>query len=206
MSEQYPYPYQQFPSQFAPPQPPATAPGRGLAITSLVLGIVGAAMGIVPLLFWMALVVGLLGLIFGCVGRRHGMGKAGIVLSLVSLTLGVVGAVILANAVHDVTKDLNSLGDTPTYSAPAADSGLSTADVAFLSTVHDGAPSFIGTDAQLVSVGHSVCDALDAGNDFGTVTTVTEDSAGIGPSEAGYFVGAAIGAYCPADAYLIPGN
>ena len=209
MSDYQPYPPQQptYPPagySYPPPTPPVK-PGRGLAITSLVLGIVGAAMGIVPLFCWMALVLGLLGLIFGIVGRRHGMGKAGIVLSLLSLTLGVIGAVILANAVHDVSNDLNSLGTVPTASLPTIDTASSD-DQAFLDTVHQAGIWTGVPDATLINDAQLACNALDAGNSYLSVVQIAMDSGGLDAYDAGYFVGASIGVYCPADAYLIPGN
>ena len=197
-----PYPTTQ---HYQPPWTPPVKPGRGLAITSLVLGIVGAAMGIVPLLCWMALVLGLLGLIFGVVGRRHGMGKAGIVLSLLSLTLGVIGAVILANAVHDVTNDLNTLGTVPTASLPTIDTASSD-DQAFLDTVHQAGIWTGVPDATLINDAHLTCNALDAGNSYLSVVQITMDSGGLDAYDAGYFVGASIGVYCPEDAYMIGSN
>lgn len=189
-----PQPYPPAGYSYPPPAPPAK-PGRGLAITSLVLGIIGAAMGIVPLFCWMALVLGLLGLIFGIVGRRHGMGKAGIVLSLLSLTLGVVGAVIVANAVHDVTKDLNSsIGDVPSASLQVPTLGD---DSSYLDNVH-AVTLNTGqyTDDELVGYGHAVCTDFDDGNTW--VQTVGDaTSAGFTAYDSGAIIGAAVMFYCP---------
>jgi hypothetical protein len=212
MPEQYPYPYQPIPgappvnytaagwayyAQSPPPTP--TKPGRGLAITSLVLGIVGAAMGIVPLLCWMALVLGLLGLIFGLVGRRHGMGKAGIVLSLVSLTLGVVGAVILANAVHQVSKDLNSIGEVPSTSLPVPT--LGDGDSGYLDNVHSVTQNTGQyTDDELVQFGHAVCGDFDGGNTW-LQTVGDATTAGFTAYDSGAVISAAVMFYCPQ--YLI---
>lgn len=169
-------------------------PGRGPAIASLVLGIVGAAMGIVPLLCWMALVLGILGLIFGIVGRRHGMGKAGIIMSLISITLGIVGAVIVASAVHDLDNSLtsDSLGDTST--SQADDSSFT--DESFVTNVRVGT-SYAGSDTQLIQLGHLACSDLDLDPSIVSAGTDIMSTTGMGAYDSGWLVGSAISAYCP---------
>jgi hypothetical protein len=92
--------------------------GNGLAVASLVLGIVGAVMGLIPLTGFIAIICGLLGVIFGFVGwrkassgaGRKGMAIAGLILSAIALTLGVVGLVIMNDAVNELDRELNKLG------------------------------------------------------------------------------------------------
>jgi len=78
------------------------APGNGLAVTGLVLGIIG-------LVFfwtvWMGILLGILAIIFGAIGAskpvKRGMGIAGIVLGILAFVLGlwplIVGAAILGS-------------------------------------------------------------------------------------------------------------
>jgi hypothetical protein len=94
-----------YPSYAPPPVQPVNT-HRGLAIAALVLGIVGAVFGFIPITFVIALICGVLALIFGLIGRRHGMGKAGLILGIVAIALGIWGAVI----VNQVSNDLNDYG------------------------------------------------------------------------------------------------
>jgi uncharacterized membrane protein len=86
--------------------------GNGQAVTPLVLGITGVVFGLIPILAVPALICGLLGGIFGFLGRsavkqnpgRRGKGMAttGIVLGFVAVGLAIVGFVIVSNAFNNV--------------------------------------------------------------------------------------------------------
>ena len=79
--------------------------GNGMAVTALVLGILGVLFGLIPLLAPLALIFGLMALIFGGIGLRKaivdhtgkGMAIAGLVLGAIAFGLSIVGFVILAN-------------------------------------------------------------------------------------------------------------
>ena len=102
----------------APPGTPQTVyvqrDGNGLAIAALVLGIIGAVSGLIPLLFWLAWILGILAVIFGAVGRskpvRKGMATAGLVLGIVAIGLGAIGVAIIDDAVDDVDEELREAG------------------------------------------------------------------------------------------------
>src|SRR2546421_2233735 len=89
---------------FPPPGPPAPQPaGDGLAIASLVLGIVGVVLGFTVFLFWVAGVLGLLALVLGLVGRgrvRRGlatnkrMALAGAILGGCAIVLAIAGLIL----------------------------------------------------------------------------------------------------------------
>jgi hypothetical protein len=75
---------------------PYVQPRNGLGTAALVLGIIGAVVFLVPFLAW---ILGVLSLIFGCIGMSRvnrniatngGAAVAGIVLGVVSLVLGTV--------------------------------------------------------------------------------------------------------------------
>ncbi|WP_130291581.1 DUF4190 domain-containing protein [Pseudonocardia sediminis] len=118
------------PQQWGPPpnyQQPhyAPAPRNGLGIAALVLGICGFLSGLIPFFFWFALIAGVIGLILGLVGfsrTRKGVATnkktsiAGVVLSVLSVAMGIWGAVILFQGLNQLATDLGA----PTNTAPAA--------------------------------------------------------------------------------------
>lgn len=84
---------------YIPYQQPETTSGKGLAIASLVLGIIGV--------FYMGtFVFSLVGLILGCVARgkgyKKGIGTAGIVLGIVGLILGLVVVGLLSMIFYEL--------------------------------------------------------------------------------------------------------
>ncbi|MGC5364538.1 DUF4190 domain-containing protein [Streptomyces sp. DT24] len=123
-----------------PPQPqspygPAHAPGQrparnGLGITALLLGIFGAVSGVIPFLFWLAGILGLIALVLGLSGlgrakrgeaTNKGVATFGVVLGVLSLILSVVGAVITFKAVGDAVDEIDKATTRTTASAsPAA--------------------------------------------------------------------------------------
>ncbi|MFJ7197896.1 MULTISPECIES: DUF4190 domain-containing protein [unclassified Streptomyces] len=120
---------------YAPAQMPGVRPARnGLGIAALVLGVIGAVSGLIPFLFWMAGVLGLIALVLGLAGRgrakrgeatNKGMTTFGAALGLIALILAVVGAVITFKAVGDAVDDLNKAVSDTTASAkpkPGGDS------------------------------------------------------------------------------------
>ncbi|MFE4174678.1 DUF4352 domain-containing protein [Streptomyces sp. NPDC056909] len=128
-SQQYPQHPQASPYPQAPVPPGHGAPvaaRNGLGIASLVLGIIGAVAGVIPFLFWLAGVLGLIGLILGLAGRgrarrgeatNRGVATSGVVLGLLALVLAVVGAFLTFKIVGDAVKELDeatsSVGAAP---------------------------------------------------------------------------------------------
>lgn len=103
---------------------------NGFGVTALVLGIIGTLFGFIPLTFFLSLPLGVLAVIFGALGLRRvarhlasnkGVSIAGLVLGLIAVVLGIIGAVIVNNAANDVKDALN--GPDVTASAPADGSG-----------------------------------------------------------------------------------
>ncbi|CAM5586607.1 hypothetical protein GCM10010329_75930 [Streptomyces spiroverticillatus] len=89
---------------------------NGLGTAALILGLIGALSGLIPLMFWLAGVLGLIALILGLTGNgrvkrgeatNKGVTLTGAALGLVSLILSAVGAVLLFKAVDDGIKELD---------------------------------------------------------------------------------------------------
>lgn len=94
---------------------PAPQPRNGMGVTALVLGIVGAVLGLFVVLFWMSWVPALLAVVFGCVGLSHArrglatnrtMALAGVILGgaglLISAACGLFAVVVVKEAADDV--------------------------------------------------------------------------------------------------------
>jgi hypothetical protein len=91
--------------------------GRGFQISSLICGIVGVVLGLIPLFFLFSWVLGILALVMGFIAwkRREQfnfkttMAKWGVVLGAVSFVLGCIGFVIVSNAFDRVDEGFECL-------------------------------------------------------------------------------------------------
>ncbi|MEV6245872.1 DUF4190 domain-containing protein [Streptomyces sp. NPDC051742] len=115
-----------------PPVAPHTL-RNGLGTAALILGIIGTLSGLIPFLFWMAGILGLIALILGLTGKgrvkrgeanNKGVALTGAILGLVSLVLSVVGAVItftaVSNAVDELDKGIkDAASNAPSTKAPS---------------------------------------------------------------------------------------
>ena len=110
---------QRRPAQAVTVVAPAAAPGNAYAITALVCGIVGAVLGLIPFTFWLAWILGVLAIVFGVIGRgradrepaagRRSTATAGLILGIVAIALGVVGAIVLTTLLNDVGNTFDDL-------------------------------------------------------------------------------------------------
>ena len=105
-----PYPYDQQPPSYQPtyqqpgfsPYPPQQ-PGNGMAVASLVMGILSlifCCIWVLPFLF------AILGLIFGCVAKSKGAGgmaTAGIILSVCGALLSIIWIVLAATGISNLS-------------------------------------------------------------------------------------------------------
>ena len=95
-------------------QAPVT-PGHGLAIASLVCGIVVIVTGLIPLLFIVVLLCGIVAIVLGFSARRKGravgvkQGRAGFTLGIIGTAMAVIGMVIFFSAMNKLDKDLHCL-------------------------------------------------------------------------------------------------
>ncbi|MGD6744999.1 DUF4190 domain-containing protein [Streptomyces sp. BH106] len=115
-SQQYPQypPFQQ--------QPPRQVARNGLGTAALILGVIGALSGLIPLLFWLAGILGVIALILGLTGRgrakrgeatNKGVALTGTILGLAAMGLAVFGAYTTFKAADDLVDELNkSVSDT----------------------------------------------------------------------------------------------
>ncbi|MFJ3584108.1 DUF4190 domain-containing protein [Streptomyces sp. NPDC090127] len=99
-----------------PPQPMFQQPRNGLGVTALVLGLVGLLFGVFPFTFWLGAILGVLALIFGIIGHgrarkgeatNKGMALAGLVLGSVALVVSIVWLIALAFAVDEFAKGID---------------------------------------------------------------------------------------------------
>lgn len=110
-------PFPPAPPQYAPapPQPGAPAPKKGLAIAALILGIVALVTSWVPIL---GLILGGVGLILGIIAvvkkQPKGLGLTGLILSVVSLIVGLIVSIVGAVALFSLGTALEELESMPT--------------------------------------------------------------------------------------------
>src|SRR5437764_13179001 len=91
--------------------------GNGLAVASLVCGIVGFVLGLIPILFFVAWTLGPTAFILGLVGRgrakrNHSAGRKtmatwGVVLGIAALGIGIAGYAIVTNVLDTANNGLN---------------------------------------------------------------------------------------------------
>ncbi|MGE7434944.1 DUF4190 domain-containing protein [Kitasatospora sp. NPDC001175] len=106
----------------------APQPQNGLGVAALVLGIIGALLGIVPFLFWISGALGLAALILGLVGHgrarrgqatNKGMSLAGSILGGVAMLLAIVGLVVTVIVVKKVAHDVEERRKSASSTGPA---------------------------------------------------------------------------------------
>ena len=124
------------PGSFGPPQYAVqqNKPGRqGLAVASLVLGIVAAVLCLIPLVGMVAFFLTPVGFILGAIawrgaskGQREGKGKAiaGVVLAVLAFFGAILSTVVLASAVDQVGNDLDRALGNSTEQVLAKDLGV----------------------------------------------------------------------------------
>jgi hypothetical protein len=136
MSAPTPTTPQPYPTAYAGyPPVPQPQPKNGLGVAALVLGIVGLLFGLIPFTGFVAIILGTIGLVLGLVGlgrvRKHLATNRvltwfGVGTSLGAIVLGIIGLVILANAVDDAVDEIDSAlaeeaaNDRPTQIAEGA--------------------------------------------------------------------------------------
>ena len=82
---------------------------NGLAIGSLILGIVGLALSWIPIINYIAVVLGIIGLVLGGIGifkSNRLMSIAGAVVSLIAIVASFMVFASFANAVDDAVNDV----------------------------------------------------------------------------------------------------
>jgi hypothetical protein len=85
-------------------EPGGPSGGSGLAVASLVFGIIGIVFCWIPVMNW---ILAILAIILGAVGVRRQTGKgmaiAGLVLGLVSVGINILAITLLASLLHGMT-------------------------------------------------------------------------------------------------------
>ena len=87
-------------------------------------------------------------------------------------------------------------GVTAAALVTAAPAYANPADDAFIDTVTSHGITFPSTE-YAIDTAHQVCDRIDSGQSPASVATEISGNSGLGVDDTGFFVGAAIGVYCP---------
>ena len=125
-----------------PWQPGSPVPqqeGNGLAVTSLVLGVLACVFGLIPFMFVLVFLLAFLAIIFGAIGAsrrsdgtRSKMAIAGLVLGLVGVVAGVIGVMIVKVWVEETTDSLNEVFSTITFEETTATTDADTETTEFV--------------------------------------------------------------------------
>lgn len=102
------------------PPPFPQQPRNGLGVAALVIGIVGVLIALVPFMFWLGAILGLLALIFGIIGMgkankgeatNKGSALTGVITGALAIVISIVWVVVLATAVKDVAEEIEKEND-----------------------------------------------------------------------------------------------
>jgi hypothetical protein len=141
MSQSPLYPPAYASGAYAPPQPAPRQKGSGLAITSLVLGILAVVFSWIPILNVVGIVLGIIGLVFGVIGifkSRRVMSMIGAGLSLLAIVLSIAISAAFAGAVDDAIDAASTPSavtpgpaddSAPADNDPLSDGGFSASDI-----------------------------------------------------------------------------
>jgi MFS-type transporter involved in bile tolerance (Atg22 family) len=103
------------PAPTLPPQPAVVVVENrsGLSTAAMTCGIIGACLGLIPILGIVAFPLGILAVIFGIVGirrkARKGFAITGLVTGLLALLFAVIGIVVVNNAVDNFKACTNAV-------------------------------------------------------------------------------------------------
>ena len=112
------------------PPPPAYAPsqrGNGLGVAGFVCGLLAAIFGLIPFLFFLSFILGILGIVFSAIGWRRarrdparggkGLSIAGLILGLIGFVLAIAQVAIIGEAAEDLDDEIDELerefGESP---------------------------------------------------------------------------------------------
>ncbi|MFF9013880.1 DUF4190 domain-containing protein [Streptomyces sp. NPDC014870] len=96
--------------------PPFQQPRNGMGVTALVLGLVGLLFGLIPFTFWLGAILGVMALVFGIVGHgkarkgeatNKGVALSGIILGGVTIVVSLVWLIVLVVAVDEFEKTVD---------------------------------------------------------------------------------------------------
>jgi hypothetical protein len=98
---------------------PGGQPSNGLGTAALVLGIISVVSGIIPFLFWLAWILGILAVIFGAIGRgkakrgeatNAGAALGGLITGIAGIVVGTLIFIFIVatfgRAARDISNDL----------------------------------------------------------------------------------------------------
>jgi len=109
MSQSYSQPMS---PEYAQPQQPPRQKGSGLAVASLVLGILGLVFSLIPIVNIVGIVLGVIGLVLGVIGIFKSSRTMAIIGSVLSLLAIIVSVAITGAFASAVDEGLNGTGAT----------------------------------------------------------------------------------------------
>ena len=75
----------------------------------------------------------------------------------------------------------------------------------FIKVVTNKYPELIGSESELIGLGHNACDLIDSGATTSDFVDIA-DSSGFDIGEYGYIVGAAVRSFCPENQDFVTSN
>jgi len=90
-------------------QQPAPEKGSGLAITSLVLGLIGLMLSWIPIINYLAVILGLVGLVLGVIGIWKSKRVMSIIGSILCALTIIISFVAFASFADSVDKSISEL-------------------------------------------------------------------------------------------------
>ena len=180
MSQPTPAPYQQYgPPSYGPPSGPPPKRGAGLAIASMVLGIIALLLSWVPIVNNVAAIIAIVGLGLGIPalirarrGTHNGMGLAitGLVTSVLAIVLVILTQMLFVAAIDEVQNSINE-GLTESDVAPV-DPGAEEATAETLDVVPLGVPAQVGDyEVTVDAVELDANETVAGANDFNVPPT-----------------------------------
>lgn len=151
------------PNAQTPQQPQGALPTSAMAVTSLVLGIIGIATSFLPVINNGSFFLGILGVIFGIVGivginkgkkKGKGLGIAGIVLSVITIAV-----VLIAQSLFSAALD-SAMNTTNTSSSSQQSQQQSSASNASAATDSSSAPYEVSIDDATLTTDYAGNQAL----------------------------------------------
>lgn len=106
-------------SQLPPPPPPPVCVGvkRPVATGAFVCGVTGAVLGLIPILFLAAWILGIIALVLGVIAwrQRKRLARAATILGVCAVALGFVGIAIVDGVLNDADEYFECVDNSQSF-------------------------------------------------------------------------------------------